>query len=296
MFRVAVRNFRKLGKTPAFTGTKGRNLEIVQTLVMGVVNVTPDSFYDGGNHFDTDEAIAFGLSLIEQGADILDVGGESSRPGATPVGEDEELHRVLPVISVLSQHSRVSIDTMKPNVARLAVEAGATLINDITSTLQEVAAETGVAIALMHMQGTPQSMQDQPHYDDVVREVLDYLHAAATQARGLGVKEIYIDPGIGFGKTTAHNVALLHGLGRFVASGFPVLIGTSRKRFIGQIAAPGGSSPLGPDERFEGSLASATWAMACGVSVVRVHDVRATAQAARIVGDLAFDALEREVA
>jgi len=263
---------------------------------MGVVNVTPDSFYDGGNHFDTDEAIAFGLSLIDEGADILDVGGESSRPGATPVSEDEELRRVLPVIEVLSQHCRVSIDTMKPNVARLAVGAGATLINDITSTLHEVAAETGVAIALMHMQGDPQSMQDRPHYEDVVSEVFDFLVGSATRASDLGVKEIYIDPGIGFGKTTKHNVALLHGLGRFVGSGFPVLIGTSRKRFIGQIAAPAGSSPLEPDERFEGSLASATWAMACGVAVVRVHDVKATKEAARIVGGLASGAAEREVA
>ncbi len=263
---------------------------------MGVVNVTPDSFYDGGNHFDTDEAIAFGRSLIGEGADILDVGGESSRPGATPVSEQEELRRVLPVIEALSPYCRVSIDTMKPNVARRAVGAGATLINDISSTLCDVAAETGTAIALMHMQGDPQSMQDHPHYDDVVGEVYDYLVRAATRAEDLGIKEIYIDPGIGFGKTTKHNVALLHGLARFVGSGFPVMIGTSRKRFIGQIAAPAGSSPLGPEERFEGSLASATWAMACGVAMVRVHDVKATKEAARIVGDLGAGTADREVA
>ena len=296
MFRVAVRNFRKLGETRGSISTKGRNLEIVQTLVMGVVNVTPDSFYDGGNYLDADKAIAFGLQLIGEGADILDVGGESSRPGATPVSEQEELRRVLPVIAALSQHCRVSVDTMKPNVARMAVAAGATLINDITSTLHEVAAETGVAIALMHMQGTPQSMQVRPHYDDVVHEVLDHLVQVASQARRFGIKEVYIDPGIGFGKTTAHNVALLHALPRFVATKFPVLVGTSRKRFIGQIAAPAGSSPLEADERFEGSLASATWAMACGVSVVRVHDVKATTQSARIVGDLAPSPSQREVA
>lgn len=263
---------------------------------MGVVNVTPDSFYDGGRHFATDEAIAFGRSLIDEGADILDVGGESSRPGAVPVSEEEELRRVLPVVRALAPHGRVSIDTMKPNVARLAVAAGATLINDITSTLHEVAAETGAAIALMHMQGTPQSMQDQPHYVDVVREVLDDLLASASRAERLGIREIYIDPGIGFGKTTAHNVALLNALPRFVASGLPVLVGTSRKRFIGQISAPAGSPLLDPDERLEGSLASATWAMACGAAAVRVHDVRATAQAARIVGDRVFGCPVREVA
>ncbi|HUY07719.1 MAG TPA: dihydropteroate synthase [Acidimicrobiales bacterium] len=268
----------------------------MQTLVMGVVNVTPDSFYDGGNHFDTDEAIAFGHQLINDGADILDIGGESSRPGATPVDEVEEFRRVLPVIRGLSPYCRVSIDTMKLNVARAAVEAGATMINDITSTLHEVAAETGAAISLMHMQGSPQSMQDRPHYDDVVGEVLDYLVRAATRAIHLGIKEIYIDPGIGFGKTTSHNVALLHALPRFVATGFSVLVGTSRKRFIGQIAAPAGSSPLELDERFEGSLASATWAMSCGVSMVRVHDVKATAQAARIVGELSGDMGDEEVA
>ncbi len=277
-------------------GIKGPNLEIVQTLVMGVVNVTPDSFYDGGHHFDTDEAIAFGLSLIAEGADILDVGGESSRPGATPVSEDEELRRVLPVIRALSPHCRVSIDTMKRNVARLAVDAGATLINDITSSLHEIAAETGTAIALMHMRGIPQSMQDNPHYDDVVGEVFDYLVDAAQRAVDLGIEEIYIDPGIGFGKTTKHNVALLHNLERFVGSGFPVLVGTSRKRFIGQIAAPAGASPLEPDDRFEGSLASATWAMACGAAAVRVHDVKATKEAARIVGDRAGGGVERGVA
>lgn len=272
-------------QTPVQAGTKGRNLENVQTLVMGVVNVTPDSFYDGGNHFETAEAIAFGHTLIEQGADIVDIGGESSRPGATPVSEEEELRRVIPVIQALAPNIRVSIDTMKANVAREAVRAGATLINDITCSLADVAAETGTGVALMHMRGTPATMQDQLDYADVVTEVLDYLVVAAERAQRLGVSEILIDPGIGFAKSTEHNVALLRALPRFVATGIPVLVGTSRKRFIGQISVGKGERALGPKERFEGSLASATWAMACGVAAVRVHDVRATKHAAQIVGD-----------
>lgn len=261
-----------------------RRLQSVQTLVMGVVNVTPDSFYDGGRHFETDQAIAFGRRLIDEGADILDVGGESSRPGATPVALDEELRRVLPVIEALSPVCRVSIDTMKPSVARAALSAGASLVNDVTCSLEHVAAEFGAGIVLMHMAGTPQTMQDHPVYDDVVSDVLAHLVNAAARAGQLGIEEVYIDPGIGFGKTTEHNLALLAALPTFVATGIPVLIGTSRKRFIGQVAsAPNGAS-LPPEDRFEGSLATATWAMACGVGAVRVHDVRATAQAARIVG------------
>lgn len=263
---------------------------------MGVVNVTPDSFYDGGSHFEKDEAIAFGRYLLSEGADILDVGGESTRPGATPVPEDEELRRVVPVIRALAPYGRISIDTMKPTVARAAVEAGATLINDVTCSLIDVAAQMHVAIALMHMKGTPETMQDDPHYDDVVAEVTQHLLRAAQRAERQGIEEIYIDPGIGFGKTTRHNVALLRSLPALVATGIPLLVGTSRKRFLGQIAAQPGDEPLGPEDRFEGSLATATWAMACGAAAVRVHDVKATAQAARIIGDVRAYGVEMEVA
>jgi dihydropteroate synthase len=256
---------------------------------MGVVNVTPDSFFDGGRHFSAAEAITHGRKLIDEGADILDVGGESTRPGATPVPEEEELARVLPVVRALAPRCRVSIDTMKARVAREAVAAGATLVNDVTASLGEVAAAVGAGIVVMHMQGSPATMQASPVYDDVVDEVLASLEAAAGRARAAGVEEVYIDPGIGFGKTTAHNLTLLRALPRFVATGIPVLVGTSRKRFLGEIAVRSPHAPLGVDDRFEASLASATWAMACGVAAVRVHDVAATVQAARIVGGRATD-------
>ncbi len=260
---------------------------------MGVVNVTPDSFYDGNHHFETEAAIAHGQRLFDEGADILDVGGESSRPGATVVSEDEELRRVIPVVEALAPLCRVSIDTMKPNVARRALLAGATLINDVSCSLSDVAGETGVGIVLMHMKGTPPDMQVRPHYDDVVSEVFGYLHSEALRARDMGIAEIYVDPGIGFGKTTQHNLALLRALPQLVDDDYPVVVGTSRKRFIGEISASPGGSLLTPEERFEGSLASATWAMSCGVAMVRVHDVKATAQAARIVGDLVTRSRER---
>lgn len=296
MYKVDAKNFRNIAKTPVRVYEKGRNLEIVQTLVMGVINVTPDSFYDGGSYFETAQAVAHGRRLINEGADILDIGGESTRPGASPVTEQEELARVLPVIEALAPLCRVSIDTMKPNVARAAASAGASLLNDVSCSLIDVASETGAGIVLMHMKGSPPDMQDSPRYDDVATEVLDYLLKATERARSRGIKEIYIDPGIGFGKTTAHNVALLHALPTFVASKVPVLVGTSRKRFIGQISVPPGEAPLALEDRFEGSLASATWAMACGVAAVRVHDVKATAQAARVVGEIDSGLAKEEVA
>lgn len=252
---------------------------------MGVVNVTPDSFYDGGRHFLADEAIAYGQTLIDEGVDILDVGGESTRPGASPVDESEEMRRVLPVIEALAPLCRVSIDTMKPTVARQAVDHGATLINDVSCSLHEVASQTGVGIVMMHMQGSPADMQRNPHYEDVVGEVFDYLVHAADRARSLGIREMYVDPGIGFGKTKNHNLSLLRALPRLVATGVPVVVGTSRKRFIGTISVSPGQPELSAEERFEGSLATATWAMACGVAAVRVHDVKATVEASKIVGE-----------
>jgi dihydropteroate synthase len=248
---------------------------------MGVVNVTPDSFSDGGRYFEADAAIEHGLSLLAEGADVVDVGGESTRPGATPVEEAEELRRVVPVVRELARHGRVSIDTMKARVAEAAVEAGATLVNDVTASLWPVAAAAGpsVGFVAMHMQGTPQTMQSAPHYDDVVREVRDFLVERASAAAEAGVQEVWIDPGIGFGKTFDHNMSLLRHLRAFVDTGFPVVVGTSRKKFLQQVT--GADSP---DDVREGSIATAVAAMHAGVGMVRVHEVLPTMQAALIVG------------
>jgi dihydropteroate synthase len=259
----------------------------VQPLVMGVVNVTPDSFSDGGRFADHRAAVAHGLALAEEGADWVDVGGESTRPGAQPVPEGEELRRVVPVVESLAAAGlAVSVDTRKAAVARAAVGAGATLLNDVGARLGAVAAELGVAWAAMHAQGEPATMQDAPRYRDVVSEVRDELLARADAARAAGVPQVWIDPGIGFGKTAAHNLELLARLEELVATGYPVLVGTSRKGFLGELLGRsdgvGGQVPT--DDRLEGSLATATWAMACGVRMVRVHDVRATVHAARVVG------------
>jgi dihydropteroate synthase len=247
---------------------------------MGVLNVTPDSFSDGGRYLDRDAAILHGLALIAAGADIVDVGGESTRPGAAPVEAAEERDRVLPVISELSGRVRVSVDTTKPSVAAAAVEAGATLINDVSASLWPVAASAGPGVGwvAMHRQGTPETMQTAPHYDDVVGEVRSFLAARGAAAREAGVEEVWVDPGIGFGKTVAHNLALLARLRDLVADGTPVLVGTSRKSFITKVL---GHAP--PSERLEGSLASAVWAMAQGAAMVRVHDVAPTVQARTIV-------------
>lgn len=254
---------------------------------MGVVNVTPDSFSDGGRFADHAAAVAHGLALAAEGASWIDVGGESTRPGAAPVEEPEELRRVLPVVEALAGEGlAVSIDTRKASVARAAVAAGATLINDVGAGLGHVAAELGVAWAAMHAQGEPATMQDHPSYHDVVREVRDELLARADAARAAGVPEVWIDPGIGFGKTQAHNLALLAHLDELVATGYPVLVGTSRKGFLGALLgrSDGSDAPAAIDDRIEGSLATATWAMACGARMVRAHDVRATAQAAQVIG------------
>jgi dihydropteroate synthase len=258
-----------------------------RALIMAVVNVTPDSFSDGGRYLGTDEAVAHGRRLVAEGADILDVGGESSRPGAEPVPEDEELRRVVPVIEALAAEARVSVDTVKPAVAAAAVAAGATLINDISGALGPTAAGLGVGWVSMHMQGTPADMQRDPRYADVVAEVHGCVLERARAARAAGVGEVWVDPGIGFGKTAAHNLTLLAHLPDLVADagaeGFAVLVGTSRKGFLGAYGAtPAGPVPVG--DRLEASLATATWAMVAGCAMVRVHDVAATAQAARLVG------------
>jgi dihydropteroate synthase len=252
---------------------------------MGVVNVTPDSFFDGGRYFDADAAVAHGLQLVSEGADLVDVGGESTRPGASPVGEAEELRRVLPVVEGLAPHVRVSIDTTKAAVARAALERGATLLNDESNTLAQCAAAAGAGLVVMHMRGQPTDMQDDPRYDDVVGEVHSTLAEGAERARHRGVEEVYVDPRIGFGKTVAHNLALLRALPALVGLGVPVLLGVSRKSFIGRMLVAPGEPPLPPDARLEGSLAVAVWAAAAGVAMLRVHDVRSTVQALRLVGD-----------
>ncbi|MEY2403336.1 MAG: dihydropteroate synthase [Acidimicrobiaceae bacterium] len=258
-------------------------------LVMGVINVTPDSFSDGGRFLDHEAAVARGHELIAEGADVIDIGGESTRPGAEGVPVEEELRRVLPVVEALSPHVRVSIDTRKVAVAEAAIGAGATLLNDVSASLHPVAAAAGpgVGFVAMHMLGDPRTMQANPTYDDVVGEVCAFLVERADAAVAAGVEEVWIDPGIGFGKTSAHNLSLLKHLDVLVSTGFPVVIGTSRKRFLGALLAeadrPQPPEPVPSDDRVEGSVASAVWAMVRGARMVRVHDVRATVHAARVV-------------
>jgi dihydropteroate synthase len=251
---------------------------------MGVLNVTPDSFSDGGKYLDWDRAVEHGLDLVSQGADIVDVGGESTRPGAELVDEDEEMRRVVPVVEALATKVRVSVDTTKPAVAAAAISAGATLVNDVSTTLWTLAADRRVGWVAMHMQGTPATMQLGPRYDDVVSEVHGFLCDAATKARQAGVTEVWVDPGIGFGKTRQQNLALLRHLPELVERGLPVLVGTSRKSFLGAIAPKSDGSATPVEERVEASVATATWAMLAGVAMVRVHDVAPTVQAATLVG------------
>ncbi|HZT64940.1 MAG TPA: dihydropteroate synthase [Acidimicrobiales bacterium] len=257
----------------------------MRPLVMGVLNVTPDSFSDGGEWFEADAAVARGLEMAEEGADVVDVGGESSRPGADPVPQEEELRRVVPVVAALAPRVRVSIDTVKPAVARAAVEAGATLINDISGTLASVAAQAGVGWVAMHMRGDPKTMQSLAAYDDVVGEVCARLAELVAGAEAAGIEEVWVDPGLGFAKTAAHNLALLASLDRLAALGRPVLVGASRKSFLGPLSARAGEDPAPVDDRAEASLAAAVWAMDRGAAMVRVHDVAATLQAAALVGE-----------
>jgi dihydropteroate synthase len=245
-------------------------------LVMGVLNVTPDSFSDGGEFFDPDKAVEHGLRMAADGAAIIDVGGESTRPGADPVSADEQIRRVTPIIEELCEKTdaSISIDTYKFEVAQAALEAGAGMINDITALsderVGELVAERRVPVVLMHMQGTPATMQIEPKYDDVVGEVLEFLLSRAKRAEKFGISQdtIFIDPGIGFGKTAEHNLSLLRNIDKFVVTGYRVLIGTSRKRFIGSI-----TGKEKPAERIFGTAATVALCAAAGVSVVRVHDV-----------------------
>jgi dihydropteroate synthase len=242
---------------------------------MGIVNVTPDSFFAAARTGAVDQALARGIDLFAAGCDIVDVGGESTRPGATPVALDEELARVVPVVRELSRHGPVSVDTRTPDVARAAVAAGAVVINDVSGTLIDVAGELGVGYVAMHSQGTPQTMQIAPHYDDVVAEVLSALDAMARRARSRGVGPLWLDPGIGFGKTMQHNLALLAQCAEFVDMArrydAGVVIGLSRKSFLGRL----GPETLDVEDRLAASIATQAWAIVEGVAMIRVHDALA---------------------
>ena len=254
-------------------------------LVMGIVNVTPDSFSDGGHYLDPPAAVAHALRLVEQGAEIIDVGGESTRPGALPVSELEELRRVMPVLEQLAGRLKVpiSIDTNKPGVAQKALAAGASIVNDVAAnrenkTLWEIVAETGAGYVCLHAQGIPRSMQVNPAYADVVREVEEFFSKRIAQLSYCGVKldQIILDPGIGFGKTVEHNLQLLGAAGSFAGLERPLLVGVSRKSFIGKL--------LGAElaSRLPAGLACACLAVCAGVQIVRAHDVAETVQAIRM--------------
>jgi len=263
---------------------RDRTLDLAEPVVMGVLNVTPDSFSDGGLHAGVEAAIAQGERMAEEGAAIVDVGGESTRPGAEPVSAEEEIRRVVPVIERLVGRIRasISVDTSKPEVIRAAVAAGASMVNDVRALrlpgALAAAAGSGAAVCLMHMQGEPGTMQDQPRYADVVAEVRVFLAArvAACAAAGIPRERICVDPGIGFGKTAGHNLALLAKLADLGVDGLPVLIGVSRKALVGIITG------RAPGDRVAGSVAFAALAVAHGASIVRAHDVAATLDAVRV--------------
>jgi dihydropteroate synthase len=256
---------------------RNRVVPLDRTVVMGVLNVTPDSFSDGGLWLDPKAAIKHGLEMVADGASIIDVGGESTRPGASPVSEEEELRRVIPVIEELAVESDVaiSIDTRKPDVARRAVDAGACIINDTSGEIADrgidtVVVETGAAIVVMHSRGTPDTMRSLAQYHDVVDEVGSFLRRRAEELASAGVPQhaIAIDPGFGFAKNPEHNLALLNRIEELIALGYPVLVGTSRKSFLGALL------DLPESERLEGTAATVAWAVARGAQIVRVHDVK----------------------
>ena len=262
------------------------------SLVMGVLNVTPDSFSDAGQFFDTDKAIEHGVKMAAEGAAIIDVGGESTRPGAQPVPAKEQIRRVVPVISALCKKVDVtiSIDTYNFEVANAALDAGAAMINDITALCDErlgkLAAEYRVPVVLMHIQGTPATMQVEPKYEDVVREVQQFLIERAKRAEKLGISKnmVFIDPGIGFGKTVEHNLLLLRNIDRFVDSSYRVCVGTSRKNFIGKI-----TGRENPAERIFGTAATVALCAVAGVSIVRVHDVAEMVDVVKVANAIGKD-------
>ena len=271
---------------PALAG-----VSFAQPAIMGVINVTPDSFSDRGRHFDATAAIAHGRRLIEAGAQLLDIGGESTRPGSDPVSIDEELGRVLPVIEGLRDRAvPLSIDTRRAAVMEAALGAGATIINDVTALGHDpaalgVAAASGAPVVLMHMQGDPKSMQDDPTYDDALLDIYDYLEerVAACEKAGIPRERLIVDPGIGFGKTVDHNVEIMRGLALYQGLGAAVMLGASRKSFIARLSA---GEPA--DARLAGSLAAALWGLSAGAQIVRVHDVAETRQALAVWRALAL--------
>lgn len=253
-----------------------QHLELDRPLVMGIVNVTPDSFFDGGQYYDPQRAVAHALRLVAEGADLLDIGAESTRPGALPVDEHEERRRLLPVVSAVARAVSVpiSVDTSKAEVARAALDAGAVMVNDVTAlrgdrAMVDVVAEAGAGLVVMHMQGIPETMQQAPHYDDVVGDIAQFLAERARFAMDHGVERdrIVLDPGIGFGKTLTHNLALLANLHAFTELGFPLLVGPSRKGFIGQL------THQSVDARAWGTAAVVALAVQQGARILRVHDV-----------------------
>ena len=256
---------------------------------MGILNVTPDSFSDGGRYFNRDRAIQQGIAMVREGADIIDVGGESTRPYSEFVPEEEELDRVIPVIEGLRKEvdRPISIDTCKANVASLAIKAGASIINDISALrfdkdMASVAADAKVPVILMHMQGTPGNMQDNPSYDDLIPEMLDFLKDSTDNALKAGIKRdmIIIDPGIGFGKNFDHNLTIIRELDRFALLDMPILLGTSRKAFIGHILGKD------PDERDTGTMAAVSAGIINGAHIVRVHNVRMAVETAKVVDEV----------
>ncbi len=263
-----------------------------RTYLMGILNITPDSFSDGGRFFDLTDAVLHAFQMAKDGADLIDVGGESTRPGAESVPVEEEIRRVVPVVRKVRQKSGVpiSVDTYKSEVAKAALEAGANIVNDISglhfdSKMAETIAEHGAGVVLMHIKGTPRDMQSNPQYGDVVKEVYDYLSRAVEAAAKSGIKQIMIDPGIGFGKTVNHNLELINRLDALKAIGVPLLIGVSRKSFIGKLL----DTPV--EARLEGTAAAVTASILRGADIIRVHDVREMRRVA-----LVADAIRRQAA
>jgi dihydropteroate synthase len=261
-----------------------------RTYLMGILNVTPDSFSDGGRFFDQTDAVLHAYQMVKDGADIIDVGGESTRPGAEPVSVEEELRRVVPVVRKIRQKSAVpiSVDTYKSKVAIEALNAGANIVNDISGLhfdekMADVIAEKRASVVVMHIKGSPKDMQANPHYDNVVKEIYDYLASAVDAAKKKGIKQILIDPGIGFGKSVEHNLELINSLEEFRGIGVPILIGVSRKSFIGKIL----ETPV--ETRLEGTAAAVTASILHGADIIRVHDVREMRRVA-----LVADAIRRQ--
>ena len=287
------------GESQVIWSCRGR--EVVcgkRTLIMGILNATPDSFSDGGKFLAAEKAVARGLQMVAEGADIIDIGGESTRPGAKSVETLEEIARTVPIIKKLREKTSalISIDTRKAEVARAAIAAGADIINDISALadpgMAAIAAETGAGLVLMHMLGTPETMQNNPQYADVVSDVRNFLEerTAFAVARGVAPEQIALDPGIGFGKTDEHNLALLNGISALAASGRPVLIGASRKGFIGRLTGKEAN------DRLAGSLAVAGFSILRGAHILRVHDVKESCDAARLVDKLRAQGTHDELA